>query len=178
MPPVVRTRALGRSWAGTGPRWDGQHEEVAMRTGRLGALLVTATLPAVLVFAVRHHQPPAPSPAAGPAPGPVLVGSVALSTTSPAPGVAVVATVTIRADRRLSLDGMTVAVRDEGGRPADAAGRSYDFPSVGAMVLGTSARTLTFAHRYRTPGAYVYFLEYRSGGGWQPLAPYASFIVG
>jgi hypothetical protein len=148
-----------------------------MRTAqRVAVLLATAMVPAVVVFAVRHNSTSlelAEIPTQ-----PVLVGTVTLSTTAPAPGDAVTATVTLGADRRLRLDGITVAVRDERGRAVDVVGRSYDFPDFGALDLGTTQKTFTLSRPYGTRGTYVYFLEYRTGSIWHPLAPYASFVVG
>ncbi len=148
-----------------------------MRTAyRLAVLLATATVPAAVLLAVRLS---AQSPPLGEiVTRPVLVGTVALSTTSPGPGDTVLATVTIRADRSLRLQGITVAVRDERGRAVDAAGSSYDFPDYGPVKLDTRQKTLTSSQQYHERGTYVYFLQYRTDGRWHPLAPYSSFTVG
>lgn len=171
MPSAVPEESVDRGRAGSG---DSRRD---MRTAqRLAVLVVTAMVPATVVLAVRHSG--ASPPPGSPATSPVLVGTVSLSTTNPAPGVAIVATVTLRADRALRLDGLRVAVRDEWGRSADAAGRSYDFPDVGTVELSTVQQKRTFSHQYRVPGGYAYFLQYRSGGAWHDLAPYESFRVG
>jgi hypothetical protein len=143
---------------------------------RLAVLVVTATVPAAVILALRDGSS-AGRPSAL-ATQPALVGTVALSTTTPAPGAAVVATVTIRADRPLRLEAIRLAVRDEQGRAIDPGGRGYDFPTEAPVELGPAVRTLTFSNRFRTSGTYVYFLEYRSGSAWSVLPPYASFTVG
>lgn len=174
LPPALQPDSSLRGW----PAW-----ALTPRPNRrtklfwnVAVLVATAMVPAAVVLAVRHSRPAPPVGAS--ATRPVLVGTVTLSTTNPAPGVGVVATVTLRADRPLRLEGLRVAVRDEAGRGTDAGGRSYDYPAAGAVELSMTPQTRTFSQLYRTRGRYVYFLQYRSAGAWHALAPYESFTVG
>jgi len=140
------------------------------------AVVVAVLVPTAVVLAV--WQTGGSRSGSQEATKPVLVGSIALNTTTPQPGAAVIATITLRADRALKLDGLVLAVRDARGNAADAAGRGYDFPDAGPVELSTKSRTLTVAHQFFGRGTYVYFLRYRAGAKWQELPPYQTFTVG
>lgn len=109
---------------------------------------------------------------------PALVGRISLDPAAPKPGQPVIATLSIRADRRITLTGLVLAVRDARGSSTDGAGRAYDFPDAGAVRLDAKPHTLAVAHEFPTRGTYSYFLRYRVGTSWRTLPPYNTFTVG
>ncbi|WP_238017824.1 hypothetical protein KZZ52_18610 [Dactylosporangium sp. AC04546] len=106
-----------------------------------------------------------------PADGVTIAGQLLLDPASPAAGGPVAVRATISADRVVTLNRLTVKVRDE-------AGTFHDFPEQENVALSTVPREIVLERRFAAPGTYTYYLSYQLAGAWVDLPPWQQFTIG
>ncbi|MCP2165011.1 glycoside hydrolase family 16 protein [Goodfellowiella coeruleoviolacea] len=101
----------------------------------------------------------------------VTVDSLAVSVTAPVAGRQLTATAAVRASQALTVQALTIAVRDSAGENVDFPGAVEDFR------LTTTASTFTTASRSFPVGTYTYFVAYLHNDVWTELTPRRTFTV-
>jgi hypothetical protein len=132
--------------------------------------LVLLLLPVLLLPAPAHARKGAAKTAAVANPLGVVVDSFTTAAGTYLTGDQITATAALRAGRSVTVAQVVAAVRS-------SQGGNYDFPAQRNVVLGTTARTLTFSGSLAVAGAYTIQMAYYDGTTWTSLGPIRTVTV-
>ncbi|HUR09450.1 MAG TPA: hypothetical protein VM347_43405 [Nonomuraea sp.] len=100
----------------------------------------------------------------------VTVDALVVNNSAPVAARPMTATAKVHASGTLSVQALTIAVRD-------SAGQIVDFPGAIATTLTTAVKTFTTDARAYPAGTYTYFVAYQAGNVWTELTPRRTFTV-